>query len=433
MTPSSSSHTFWSGLALAAFGLELLFFSVLRNVAGPFVSPMLFTGASLLFTFAAWRALRDQPYAWAKFYPGTPAAAGRWALVAGLLLLAFYPRLSQIFAQLPIDARTADALPSIEVYLRRLQNGQPIYALITDFGYDFSPTYLPMMWLPFLLPDTLNLDYRWLGIWVLGLGLVFYAARLAGTRPSLYAGALLLGLPFLLLLPLLGADAHVLGMSFETLIIGYYFILAAGILSGSTGLRAVGLVLCLLSRFSLLFWVPLYLWLIYRHESPRRAFWLAGLVGLGILGIYVLPFLSQDWSSFAKGQAYYTQGAIAEWQGNLNPQGQPTQLFQGLGLAAYFYQYLPGDVAARVGVLRVVHLAASAGSVAAVALWCWRRRAGLRLDYRHVALLALKLNLVVFYAFIQVPYDNLLLLVPALSVWVLLCLPDPGRAATPTA
>ncbi|WBA41309.1 hypothetical protein [Hymenobacter canadensis] len=415
-------------LVLAAFAAELLLFFYSRNAFGPLVSPVLYAGASVLFTVAAWRALRGQPYLLGSQQPGRNGL--RWAYVAamGLLAVALYPRVREIIEQYPVDVKMSDVLPSIEVYLRRLQNGEPVYALITEFGYDLSPTYLPMMWLPYLLPDALNVDYRWLGLWVLGLGALLYAYRLAATRPSFYGGVAKLLLPLLLFWPLLGHDTHILGLSIETMIIGYYFILAAGVLSQSTLLRAVGLVLCLLSRFSLLFWVPFYLWLIYRHEGPKRAFWLAALVALGILGIYILPFLSADWSAFMKGQGAYTAAAVAEWQNNLNEQGHPAQLFRGIGLASLFYTYAPGDFATRINLLRLVHMVLSVGSVAAVAAWYWLTRARLTLDYRHLALLALKLNLTFFYAFIQVPYDNLLLLVPFLSVWIILCLKEPAPA-----
>jgi hypothetical protein len=424
----SSSAQKQTVLVLAAFAAELLLFFYSRNAFGPLLSPILYMGASVLFVGAAWRALRGQPY----MLPTSKSGYGRpqWAYVAAMAMLAvaLYPRVREIIEQYPVDVKMSDVLPSLEVYLRRLQNGEPVYALITEFGYDLSPTYLPMMWLPYLLPDALNVDYRWLGLWVLGLGALLYAYRLAATRPSFYGGITKLLLPLLLFWPLLGHDTHILGLSIETMIIGYYFILVAGVLSQSTLLRAIGLVLCLLSRFSLLFWVPFYLWLIYRHEGPKRAFWLTALVAAGILGIYVLPFLSADWSAFMKGQGAYTTAAVAEWQNNLNAEGNPAQLFRGVGLASLFYTYAPGDFATRINLLRLVHMVVSVGSVAAVAVWYWVSRARPSLDYRHLALLALKLNLTFFYAFIQVPYDNLLLLVPFLSVWIILCLKEPDPA-----
>lgn len=406
-------------------------FSYLREVAGPYTSPLLFVAASLLLTWTTYRALRDQPYQ----LGGLAGQSGRgrwgWLLALLLLLLALYPRVQAIVDQYPVRVESSDVLPSIEVYLRRLQNGETVYALIKDFGYDLSPTYLPMMWLPFLIPDELNMDYRWLGFWVFGAGLLGYVYRLSATRPELYEGVFKLLVPLLVVLPLLGADTHILGLSIESLVIGYYFILVAGIFSRSAGLRALGLVLCLLSRFSLVFWVPLYLLLIYRHEGRRPALWVSGLTAAGILALYIIPFLAQDWSAFAKGQAYYTAAALGEWQSNLNPEGQPHQLYNGLGLAAWFYQYAPGELPARLNLLRGVHLLASVGSVAVVAGLYWLRRHRLRLDYRYLALLALKLNLTIFYAFIQVPYDNLLLLVVFISCWLILALPGRPQPAEP--
>lgn len=426
-----TTRTFWPALCLGAFALELLLFFYLRNVAGPYVSPLLFVASSLLLTWGCFRALRDQPYALSAAPGQSKLGRWGWVLAALLLLVALYPRVRDIVNQYPVRVEMSDVLPSIEVYLRRLQNGETVYAMIKDFGYDLSPTYLPMMWLPFLIPDSLNMDYRWLGFWVFIIGVLLYAYRLGLSRPELLEGTFKLLVPLLVVLPLLGADTHVLGLSIESLVIGYYFILVAGIFSRSPWLRALGLVLCLLSRFSLVFWAPLYLLLIYRHEGRRSALWVAGLTLAGVLALYVVPFLSQDWSAFGKGQAYYTVAAQAEWQNNLNEHGKPYQLYNGLGLAASFFRLWPGEVLARINALRLVHVLASAGSVVLMAGLYWLRRHRLRHDYRYLALLALKLNLTLFYAFIQVPYDNLLLLVVFLSAWLILCLRPSAPVAEP--
>ena len=426
-----ATRAFWSGLSLAAFAAELLLFTYLRNVAGPFISPLLYLAATLLGIYTAYRALRDQPFAWTTGPAAGRRAAWGWVGAAALLLLALTPRLDAVIQQFPVEITMSDVLPVIEVYLRRLQNGEPVYALITNFSYHLPAGYLPAMWMPFLLPDELNMDYRWAGFWIFAIGVLFYAYRLARLHPDLYEGSFKLLLPLLPVLYLVGADAHILGLSIESVVIGYYGVLIAGVLSRSRLLQAVGLVLCLLSRFSFLFWVPFYFWLIWRHEGRRAALVLAGLTTAGVLALYILPFGLSGVRQFLEGQGYYTKSALGEWTGNLNGDGKPYQLYNGLGLAVFFHRYFPGEMLARVNALRAMHLLASAGTVAAVALWYWLRRRQLRLDYRYLALLTLKLSLTVFYAFIQVPYDNLLLLVVFVSGWVLLCLPRRAEAVEP--
>jgi hypothetical protein len=420
-------------LALLAFAAELLLFTYARGAFGPLVSPVLFLASSLLFVAAAWRALRDQPFAWDHRPLGGRAAAWRWVAATALLLVAFYPRLQAILAQYPVDIKMSDVLPVIEVYLRRFQNGEQVTAPITNFDYVLPAGYLPLMWMPFLIPDALNIDYRWVCFWSFGVGMLVYAYRLGALRPDLYEGAFKLLVPLLLVIYLVGADSHILGLSIESLVIGYYFVLVAGILSRSTALRATGLILCLLSRFALVLWVPLYLWLIYRHEGLKPALWLALLVLAGILGIYVIPFLSQDWTVFAQGQEYYTISAVGEWQNNLDEMGRPTHLYRGLGLAAFFHHYISGELIHRINALRTVHMVASAASVLVVAAWHWLHRRQLRIDYRYLALLALKINLAIFYAFMQVPYDNLLLLVVFMSGWVILTLRPAAAPVAPAA
>lgn len=425
---------FWSGLTLAAFALELLLFTYLRSYFGPRLSPVLHLGATLLVTYAAFRALRDQAFAWdaPALAPGRGARPWRWVVAAALLLLAFYPRLAAIIVQFPVDITMSDVLPVIEVYLRRLQNGEPVYALITNFSYHMPAGYLPAMWLPFLLPDELNMDYRWAALWIFAIGVLCYAYRLGRLRPDLYEGSFKLLLPLLPVFYLIGADAHIIGLSIEGVVIGYYFVLVAGLLSRSTALRAAGLVLCFLSRFSFLFWVPFYFWLIWRHEGRRPALLLAGLTAAGVVALYLLPFGVDGVEQFLAGQSNYTKSALGEWRDNLDPEGRPYQLHNGVGMAIFFYRHAPGDLLARINLLRGVHLLVSAGSMAVVALLYWRSRHHLRLDYRYLALLTLKLTLTFFYLFIQVPYDNLLLLVVFMSCWLVLVLPGrPQPAETP--
>ncbi len=52
--------------------------------------------------------------------------------------------------------------------------------------------------------------------------------------------------------------------------------------------------------------------------------------------LYVILFLSKDWSIFYKGYKYYDSSAYFEWT-HLNDQGKPGQLFSGTGAAYYFY------------------------------------------------------------------------------------------------
>ncbi len=202
----------------------------------------------------------------------------------------------------------------------------------------------------------------------------------------------------------------------EPMIIGFYLITAACLLSSSTAVRAVGLLLPLLSRYSLVLWMPLYLAIVALRESRRRAFALAGLVAVGVIALYVVPFFARDPSIFLRGQDYYVTAAVGEWTTYEGvPEWKP---HDGFGVALYVYSFMDGTIEERVQVMRLVHLVGSA--VAVLALAAWHAVARPRIDPRVFAVISLKVAVGAFYLFVQVPYAYLISLSLFLSVFVLL-------------
>jgi uncharacterized membrane protein YfhO len=76
-----------------------------------------------------------------------------------------------------------------------------------------------------------------------------------------------------------------------------------------------------------------------------------------------------------------------------------------MGFASWFYTYGPNDLVSRITWLQRTDVLVSAGTVLLAAGLYYRLRH--RYDYRLVALIALKLYLATFYAFIQIPYPYL--------------------------
>jgi len=166
------------------------------------------------------------------------------------------------------------------------------------------------------------------------------------------------------------------------------------------------------------FWVPFYLWVLWRDAGRRHALTVAALVLAGVVGIYVVPFLSKDWTIFTHALSEYRIATLGEWSRTDGPDGHPPQLFAGVGLASWFYTYGPGDIAARVSLLQKSHLLLSVGTVLLAAGLYHRLRH--RFDYRLMALIALKFYLATFYAFIQIPYPYLTSLGLFISVFVVM-------------
>ncbi|UOG74689.1 hypothetical protein MTX78_21545 [Hymenobacter tibetensis] len=118
-----------------------------------------------------------------------------------------------------------------------------------------------------------------------------------------------------------------------------------------------------------------------------------------------MPFLSHDWGLFMRVQSSYTDVAVNEWR-HLNDSGLPMHLYNGIGLGNFFFRFSDGELVERIRLLKTVHIALLLFIVAGAA-WLYWRQQGQRSDYRIYAVLVLKLYLITFYAFIQVPYSYL--------------------------
>lgn len=431
--PAASVRRWWQLLLALAFIAEMLFFTRLRGCAGPYWSPVLFGGAGLLLGGAALGALRGQAFAL------VPAAVvsrrvswGGLAWLAGALLVLY--RQIPIVLGSPIDLRSSDVIPIVQTYVDRFRSGEVVYRYLTNLPYPLFPNHLPMQWLPYVPVQPLGVDFRWVS-WALLLGVGLGAYQLVALR--LPGGWLHYGLkallPALLLSQIIDADYYLYSQVLEPTIIAYYFLLAASILLGPAWVRGGALVLCLLSRYSVVFWVPVFLWMLWREVGPRHALAVAAVVLAGIVGIYIVPFFAHNPTIFTHALAEYRLATLGEWSRSDGTNGLPAHVGNGLSAAPWFYA-LPLPLEAKIAWIQRAHALLSASAAAGLALFYWRR--GPRYDYRYLALVGLKLYLVVFYFFIQIPYSYLISLSVLLSVFVMLVAlapTVPRTAATSTA
>ena len=149
------------------------------------------------------------------------------------------------------------------------------------------------------------------------------------------------------------------------------------------------------------------------------------LVAVGILLIYILPFMIRDWGVFARGQSYYHHAFVCEWEGSHERYmaGRHSHLYSGIGFAVYALDFLQGAIEDKVTWFERMHLWISAFSVV-LSGWVYSLIRA-RIDYRFFALLALKFYFVFFYLFIPVPY-NYLYIVPTMVSAMILAMMDSG-------
>jgi hypothetical protein len=168
---------------------------------------------------------------------------------------------------------------------------------------------------------------------------------------------------------------------------------------------------------------------MFFYDSRKNALLIVGTVVLGVVAFYIVPYLSHNWGLFMEVQRSYTDAAVYEWK-HLGDDGLPIHPYNGLGFAAFFYEYAHGELKERINLLKTVHIAMLLLVVAAAAVGYVRQRTP-RTDYRLYVVIILKLYLATFYAFLQVPYAYLCTLGLFMSVFLVLITAQLSRTAAP--
>lgn len=412
-------------LFLATAG-EVYLFVFNRNAFGIHTTPIVFTLLGILIGLIPMLGLGKSKLASYKpqvVFSPLLTKYGIWVILAlGTLITTIY--LQQIWAEFPVGLEaTGDVIPSVELFAQRLlggADGKPVYAAYHGFGYQLNPTYMPFQWLPFVLSELGGFDSRWVawGIFLIGIALYF---RILGRQQiaPFWLALLAIG-PFWLILE--GLRHHddffsriMFSHTIELMDVGYYFILAYSLLVGGIWLRSTGFILTILSRFSLVFWVPFFFLAAFFKENQKKAFITGALVIAGIILIYILPFLSQDWTTFSKGQEHYDRAAMGAWTSAIED-GYPYALRHGFGLAVHFYD-AGGDTLEQIKNIQHIHLIGSILAAVFVGLVFFFRHKQVQVKY--FFLWGLKFYFAIFYALIQVPYPYLYLVPVMLSFWII--------------
>jgi hypothetical protein len=290
------------------------------------------------------------------------------------------------FDELPIDITNADMLPIIKVMAGRFLAGQHshVYDPIPTIWHGVQPIYLPAMWLPYVPAVAMGIDIRWIAI----AGLLFaFGAFIVLYKPSGSRSAFFLGVLAFLLFWWIVADntPGIVSVSEEGVVIGYYTLLVLALVSGKPWLTGIAISLCMLSRYALVGWIPAYvLWLILQKRTKQLS-----IISLTGIGCFVLIFLVPvGWVTF-KRLAYlphdYISFAGRVWKDS------PEVFSTAPGLAWFF---------GRDGTAILHGLLIFFSFTLPMAFTVYAIRRG----RNNVPLAALKLSLVVFYCFIDVPY-----------------------------
>lgn len=296
------------------------------------------------------------------------------------------------------DISYSDVLPQLEALYQRFSHGEQPYYPVQLPGYAAFPVYMPLHWLPLGISQIVGFDKRWVGFLMLAATLLFYAWKQKGMSISILAGLLPLGVLFAFIIK----DRADMAATFETTIAAYYLLLAIGLAVESLRIVILGIVCCLLSRYTLVFWIPLFAILLWANESKKNSFITWGIVAAAVIGLYLLPFYSHDPSILRKGIAYHNQCAVEDWRGYGNPPVSWTQE-AGLSFGAAMKAIFPGDVSHQVMLSRILQSLMMLGLVI-IGVWYYQKKEKHRTSFYQYSLVMLYYCLLLFYLFGPLTY-----------------------------
>lgn len=325
--------------------------------------------------------------------PNSTGARLGWALFGLVTIAVQYEELRKLFVKF-IPVRWSDVIPQLESQCRWFLNGELPYQDVVLETHTAYPVYMPAHWMPLALPIWLGLDVRWVGFLWMGLGTALGAWALSSVKMPVWKMVLVVALPSLASWGFIGFMGLDLAVSMETIIMAYYMVLCAGLLLRNNALITAGILLCLLSRYTLVFWLPVFMVLFWQNASKKQNLQLWGTVATGGLLLFVFPFLTKDPQIIAKALHYHNDGAVAAWHGFGEPPVSYTNE-AGVFFGKHLKDILPGDDAHQVYLTRILQ----AGLMILINIWAfwvwpkWRNR----MDWRDFALLVLYIVLMVFF------------------------------------
>ena len=258
--------------------------------------------------------------------------------------------LNKQFINHPINVKWSDIIPTIQVMVQHFIDGAYPYQTFNDFGYILKPSYLPLHWLPFVPAELYNFDYRWVSfsVFILSISIIIIQKN----KVSILHFVLIF---FLTLISI--KYTNTFKLTIEPLIIGYYLFLGYALLKSKLNWISLGMgiLICLLSRFSVIIWLPI-LFVVLLQKDKKLLIKTASFVLISVVLIYIIPFLSNDLTTLTN----HFGKAIDEWYPKAwSKDGKPFALFNGVGFASYFYSILPFETPIKAKVTQYVHILAS--------------------------------------------------------------------------
>lgn len=208
-----------------------------------------------------------------------------YLLLLGTLTLSviIFVSCPSLYAKIPLNPKTADMIPILSVMAERYVSGQSVYAFI-EVSDPMYPIYLPMLWLPFIIPNTFEFDPRWLIEVFLAISIMLTV--FVTPRKELQIRQLVVLMPlFMLVWGMTTKEITLITMTQEGIIMAYYMFFAVVLIRFPKNpyLISIAITLCLLSRFTLLFFFGFYVLFLWRYENKKLAYKIFGLTSFMVI------------------------------------------------------------------------------------------------------------------------------------------------------
>jgi hypothetical protein len=402
------SNVYFILLTLFCF-IEIQLFATWRTDFDPHNLVFYFFGVQLVIGILPLILIKNKPLIAPKSFDLKRGGPLSIAAIFGVFYA--FNLLKPLFDKVIIRVSDSDIIPQIQRFCKEMVAGRFPYTPFDEFGYRMSPTYLPAQWLPYLPIELFKIDARYISFGIFALVFLTFSTKIIKNGLSFFTGLILLTLPIFLISVVLEYDANVWSITVEQLIMAYYLLLGISLTTTSRAFQIVAIVLCLMSRFSLVFWLPLFVFMVWTKEGTRSTIKFSAWIAAGCALLYG-PFLLKDPYIFSNAQDYYDLATQRAWE---SP-GKPASIYHGLAFTIYFFEKSADKVLQIALLKKYLFLITPAVSLIFGAIW-WKFKD--KLDFSLFTLCSLKISLAVFYSLITIPFSYLYLTPIIMSLAVL--------------
>jgi len=310
-------------------------------------------------------------------------------VIAGLVI---WCQSKSLIASMPIDINYADMLPVIKVMDQRFIDGhwRHIYDTVPEIWGGIKPIYLPGIWTPFVPAVFAGIDMRWTTVGCLFFVFGVYLLSFYAPRQKILSFITLAIASMLLWWLLTEDDEHgLITRTEEGTVIVYYVLAVLALLSEHIIFAGIAISLCMLSRYSLVGWVPAFLLFLVLSGQVKKAF-VFSATGLScLILLFILPFGWELIHELSQLPGKYVPFAARVWNDS------PEVFSSGAGMARFFGPN-------RIALQHTLLISLSFGVPLLFMVIC--HYVNKKRPLANIPLAALKICVVVFYNLVDVPY-----------------------------